>query len=62
VKGVSAEDVEGGKRIRLVLDDESAISDVISTVVSRGGRVVALNKAETTLEDVFIELVGRGLG
>lgn len=62
VKGVSAEDVEGGKRIRLVLDDESAISDVISTVVSRGGRVVALNKAEATLEDVFIELVGRGLG
>jgi ABC-2 type transport system ATP-binding protein len=62
VKGVSAEEVEGGKRIRLVLEDESVISDVISSVVSRGGRVVSLNKAEITLEDVFIELVGRGLG
>lgn len=62
VKGLSAVDTEGGKRIRLVLEDESAISDVISSVVAKGGRVVALNKAEATLEDVFIELVGRGLG
>jgi ABC-2 type transport system ATP-binding protein len=62
IKGISVEDVEGGKRIRLVLEDESAISDVISSVVSRGGKVVALNKVEATLEDVFIELVGRGLG
>ncbi|MBI0584444.1 MAG: ATP-binding cassette domain-containing protein [Methanomassiliicoccus sp.] len=62
VKGVSAEDTEAGKRIRLVMEDESAISDVISSVVSHSGRVLALNKAEATLEDVFIEMVGRGLG
>ncbi len=62
VKGVSAVDTEGRKHIRLVLEDESAISDVISSVVAKGGRVVALNKVEATLEDVFIELVGRGLG
>ncbi|MDW5563978.1 MAG: ABC transporter ATP-binding protein [Methanomassiliicoccus sp.] len=62
VKGVSAEDVEGGKRVRLVLEDESAISDVISAVVVRGGKIVSLNKVEATLEDVFIEMVGRGLG
>jgi ABC-2 type transport system ATP-binding protein len=62
VKGVSAEDSEAGKRIHLVLEDESVISDVISSVVSYKGRVLALNKVEATLEDVFIEMVGRGLG
>jgi ABC-2 type transport system ATP-binding protein len=62
VKGVSAVDSEAGKRIRLVLEDESAISDVISSVVLHKGRVVALNKVEATLEDVFIDMVGRGLG
>jgi ABC-2 type transport system ATP-binding protein len=62
VKGVSADEIESGKRVRLVLEDESAISDVISAVVSRGGRIVSLNKVEATLEDAFIEMVGRGLG
>jgi ABC-2 type transport system ATP-binding protein len=62
VKGVSAVESELGRQVRLVLEDESAISDVISSVVHQGGRVVALNKVETTLEDVFIEMVGRGLG
>jgi len=62
VKGVSTEDVEGGMRVRLMLEDESAISDVISSVVAKGGKVLALDKVEATLEDVFIELVGRGLG
>lgn len=62
VRGVSAEDGNGGQKVRLVMDDESAISDVISTVVGQGAKVLSLSKSETTLEDVFIRMVGRGLG
>jgi hypothetical protein len=44
------------------MEDESAISDVISAVVGQGAKVLSLSKSETTLEDVFIKMVGRGLG
>ena len=30
-------------------------------ISSKGGKVIALGKSEPTLEDVFIDLVGRGL-
>jgi ABC-2 type transport system ATP-binding protein len=62
VQGVNAEDANGGQKVRLVLEDESAISDVISAVVGQGAKVLSLSKSEVTLEDVFIKLVGRGLG
>ena len=62
VQGVNAEDGNGGLKVRLVLEDESAISDVISAVVGQGAKVLSLSKSEATLEDVFIKLVGRGLG
>lgn len=61
VKGVSAELMKEGLRIKLVVEDESAISDIISSVSAGGGKVLGLNKSEPTLEDVFIKLVGRGL-
>ena len=62
VGGMSVDAVNGHQVLRLVLEDESAISDVISQIVSRGGRVMGLSKSEPTLEDVFIQMVGRGLG
>jgi ABC-2 type transport system ATP-binding protein len=61
VKGVSREDAEAGQRLRLVLEDDSAIAEVISAVVGRGAKVLHLGKSEPTLEDVFIDMVGRGL-
>jgi ABC-2 type transport system ATP-binding protein len=61
VQGVSAENGNGGQKVRLVMEDESAISDVISAVVGQGAKVLSLSKSETTLEDVFIKMVGRGL-
>jgi len=61
VKGVSAEAMREGLRIKLVVENESAISDIISSVGAGGGKVLGLNKSEPTLEDVFIKLVGRGL-
>jgi ABC-2 type transport system ATP-binding protein len=46
---------------RYVVEDEAVIADIISTIQSRGGKLIALGKSEPTLEDVFIHLVGRGL-
>lgn len=61
VQGMSTESHEGHLRLRLLVEEEAVTSDVVSRIVSKGARVVAIAKRETTLEDVFIQLVGRGL-
>jgi len=47
--------------LRFVLEDESSVSDIVSTVLGKGSKILSLQKTEPTLEDVFIKLVGRGL-
>ncbi len=46
--------------LRFVLEDESAVSDIVSGIVNNGARILALRKTEPTLEDVFIKMVGKG--
>jgi ABC-2 type transport system ATP-binding protein len=46
--------------LRFVLDDEAAVSDIVSEIVANGARILGLRKTEPTLEDVFIKLVGKG--
>jgi ABC-2 type transport system ATP-binding protein len=46
--------------IDLQLDDDAVLGEVISTVTAQGRHLVSLQKREPTLEDVFVELVGRG--
>jgi ABC-2 type transport system ATP-binding protein len=36
------------------------LGEVISTLSAQGSHLVSLQKREPTLEDVFVELVGRG--
>src|SRR5918999_936413 len=47
---------------RIALVDDSALTSVVTAVASRGSHLVGLAKSEPTLEDVFVELVGRGFG
>jgi ABC-2 type transport system ATP-binding protein len=47
--------------LRVSLDDESAVGAVVQAVVQSGAKILTLNKVEPTLEDVFIQLVGRKL-
>jgi ABC-2 type transport system ATP-binding protein len=47
--------------LKVALEEETAIGAVVQTVVTRGGKVLTMKKVEPTLEDVFIELVGRSL-
>ncbi len=51
----------GVTTLKLVLEDESIMSDLLSRVAENGSKVLSMAKAEPTLEDVYINLVGKGL-
>ncbi len=48
--------------IKVALADDSALTSVVTAVAERGAHLVGLAKSEPSLEDVFVELVGRGFG
>ena len=45
--------------VSLVLEDDGALGGVVGALGGLGARIVALRKSEPSLEDVFVELVGR---
>lgn len=47
--------------LAFMIDDESAVSDIISIVTGEGKKIHELRKTDPTLEDVFVSLVGRAL-
>jgi ABC-2 type transport system ATP-binding protein len=46
--------------VKLSLTDDAALAEVVSSLSAIGSHIVALKKSEPSLEDVFVELVGRG--
>ena len=46
--------------IKLVLAEDAALGVVVQAVTGMGAQITALEKSEPSLEDVFVELVGRG--
>jgi ABC-2 type transport system ATP-binding protein len=48
--------------VNLVLTDDAALGEVVTALGETGSHILALRKSEPTLEDVFVELVGRGFG
>ncbi|MBA3875491.1 MAG: ABC transporter [Anaerolinea sp.] len=46
--------------MNLVLEDDGALGRVVGALAETGSRIQGLRKSEPTLEDVFVELVGRG--
>jgi ABC-2 type transport system ATP-binding protein len=48
--------------VNLVLEDDAALGGVVGALGGLGAHILALRKSEPTLEDVFVELVGRGFG
>ena len=54
-------DADGGARLSLILAADSALPGVIHVLTERAVQVRHLTKREPTLEDVFVELVGRPL-
>lgn len=50
-----------GYNLKFILEEESVIGGVVSTLAAHNGNIISLQKNEPTLEDVFIKLVGRSL-
>ena len=48
--------------VNLTLVDDGALGGVVGALGGLGARILALRKSEPSLEDVFVELVGRGFG
>jgi ABC-2 type transport system ATP-binding protein len=48
--------------VNLVLKEDAALGGVVTALAGIGSHILALRKSEPTLEDVFVELVGRGFG
>ncbi len=46
--------------VNLVLHEDAALGGVVGALGGLGARILALRKSEPSLEDVFVELVGRG--
>jgi len=46
--------------VNLVLQDDGALGSVVVALGGLGSHILALQKSEPSLEDVFVELVGRG--
>jgi ABC-2 type transport system ATP-binding protein len=48
--------------VNLVLVDDAALGGVVGALSGLGSQILSLQKSEPSLEDVFVELVGRGFG
>jgi ABC-2 type transport system ATP-binding protein len=55
--GVASPD---GVTVSLALADDGALAGVVAALASSDAHLRGLTKSEPTLEDVFVELVGRG--
>jgi len=68
LSAVPADDDGGGAAgsdrvaLKVALADDSALTSVVTAVAERGSQLIGLAKSEPSLEDVFVELVGRGFG
>lgn len=61
VQKASLTDINGGSRWKLSLVDESALAGVFNLFAQKNVKVMNLNKRQPTLEDVFVDLVGRSM-
>jgi ABC-2 type transport system ATP-binding protein len=61
VRRVSVAEQNGHNDLSLILESEEVLSGVLAHLGKRGSSLISLEKREPTLEDVFIQLVGRGL-
>ncbi len=61
VRQVVAVEQEGSTELKLILEAEHALPAVLQHLAGRGAGLISREKREPTLEDVFMDLVGRGL-
>lgn len=61
VKSMAHSQRDGNTELKFILEREGAISQVVEAITARGSQILYMKKTEPSLEDVFIDLVGRGL-
>jgi ABC-2 type transport system ATP-binding protein len=61
MKKVTQREFDGGAEFKFILKEESALAGVINTLTSANVKIQNLTKHEPTLEDVFVDLVGRSM-
>lgn len=59
VQKVSHEAKDGFSILELILDDDDALGNVVNTLTKNNIHILNLQKRETSLEDVFVNLVGK---
>jgi ABC-2 type transport system ATP-binding protein len=62
VQRFSHEEADGHTELNFILDDENALPPILTAIQQSRGELISLEKRDPTLEDVFMSLVGRGLG
>jgi ABC-2 type transport system ATP-binding protein len=61
VRQVSTAEQNGHTDLSLILEADEALTGVLAHLGRRGSHLISLEKRAPTLEDVFIDMVGRGL-
>lgn len=61
VRKATLSERDGGARLNLTLVEEAALAGVINVLSQKNVRILKLSKHEPTLEDVFVDLVGRSM-
>jgi ABC-2 type transport system ATP-binding protein len=61
VRKATVREHDGGATLELILVEEAALAQVINVFTRKNVRILKLSKHEPTLEDVFMELVGRSM-
>jgi ABC-2 type transport system ATP-binding protein len=62
IQRFSHAEVDGQTELHFILKDENALPPILMAIQHSHGELISLEKRDPTLEDVFISLVGRGLG
>ena len=61
VRKVTHRESEDSNILSFILDEEAALAGVMNKLTESGVRIMRLDKHEPTLEDVFVNLVGRSM-
>jgi ABC-2 type transport system ATP-binding protein len=61
VKKVIHQAKDGGSSLEFILEEEPVLGSVVTALTSENIRILNLQKREPTLEDVFVDLVGRSM-
>jgi ABC-2 type transport system ATP-binding protein len=61
VRKATHQAIDGGSALELVVEEERVLAAVIGLLDGRGRHLQRLSKREPTLEDVFVDLVGRSM-